>query len=161
MKYLLVVVFVIVYVSFGLELGFTSAGPAWKHFTYLFQHGSIMHLVLNCISWLALFGALERFYRPRTIMLVSVAVAVAVSFVVNYTVPVVGASGMIYCMIGMYMCLIVRKRVRFAYKINLIMFFVSVFTFLAISFFKANSAGMLHLLCLVGGFGFVVIKKNA
>jgi membrane associated rhomboid family serine protease len=153
MKYLPVIVFVIIYVSFGLELGFTSAGPVWKHFTYSFQHGSIMHLVLNCISWLALFGALERFYRPRTILLVAVAVAVAISFMVSYSIPVVGASGMIYCMIGMYMCLIVRKRVHFASKINLIMFFVSVFTFLAISFFKANSAGLLHLYCLVGGFG--------
>lgn len=155
-----IVVFFIVYLAFGMELGFGDGSAWYTHFTYSFQHGSFLHLILNCISWLAVANALERFIRPWVFLLVAYVVAVAVSWVVSYSVPVVGASGMIYAMLGMYMSLIIRGRVCFGSTFNLWLFFISIFTFLTISFLKTNSAGLLHLLCLCGGFGFVHLKKN-
>ena len=160
MTYISIVVFGLVYLAFGLELGFMHGSAWYTHFTYSFQHGSFMHLALNCISWLAVTHALERFFKPWIFLVAVYVVAVVVSFVVSYSVPVVGASGMIYAMLGMYMSLVVRGRVRFASAFNFWMFFISVFTFLTISFFKTNSAGLLHLLCLCVGFSFVHLKKN-
>lgn len=160
MNYIFIFVFVGVYFLFGMELGYTAGGAWWTHFTYSFQHGSLLHLIINCISWMVMLRVLQRFFPPRAIIMVAYLVAVAVSWVVSYPVPVVGASGMIYAMLGMYMALILMGHVRIVSVLNLWLFFASAFTFLAISFFKANSAGMLHLLCLGCGFAFVHLKKN-
>lgn len=160
MIYILIAAFIVVRLCFGLELGYTAGSAWWTHFTYWLQHGSYMHLVLNVVSLLGLVAALERFIRPAVVLTVAIVVAIGVSWLVSYSVPVVGASGVVYALIGMYMSLIVRGRVRFASGFNLGLFFVSVFTFLIISFVKTNSAGMLHLLAMCVGFACIHLKKN-
>jgi membrane associated rhomboid family serine protease len=152
MKYVIIVVFVAVYVFFGTERGFTADSAWWTHLTYWLQHGSIMHLVLNVVSMLGMMAILERFMRPAVMLTLAIVIAIGVSWLVSYSIPVVGASGVVYALIGMYMLLIVRGRIRFASTFNLWLFFVSVFIFLIISFVKTNSAGMLHFLSMCAGF---------
>ena len=74
--------------------------------------------------------------------------------------PVVGASGIIYAMLGMYFALIATKRIRFKDVTALIVLITSVSIFLIISLFKENSAGMLHLLCLILGFSVQAISNR-
>lgn len=160
MKYVIIVAFVAVYAFFGLELGFTTDSAWWTHFTYWLQHGSIMHLVLNVVSLWGLMAALERFMRPAVMLTLAIVIAVGVSWLVSYGIPVVGASGVVYALVGMYMSLIIRGRIRFASIFNMWLFFISVFTFLIISFAKTNSAGMLHFWSMCAGFVCVYFKKN-
>lgn len=160
MIYILILVFVVVRLCFGLELGYTSGSAWWTHFTYWLQHGSFIHLILNAISLLGVLHVLERFIRPAVVLALGVGVAIGTSWLASYSVPVVGASGVVYALLGMYMSLIIRGRARFSSGFNMWLFFVSVFTFLVISFVKTNSAGLLHLLSLCAGFACIHLKKN-
>jgi len=152
MKYFILLSFFLVYCFFGLELGYSATLPVWKHITYMFQHASLMHLLINSFSFFVFFSALIRHYPPWRIALLSFSVGFAASFFCTYSQVVVGASGVIYAMIGMYFFLVTIGRVRFQNKTSLIVSIVSVLTFLTISFLKHNSAGMLHLLCLLSGY---------
>ena len=98
--YLLFAAFMLVFLFFGKEIGYSDGSPWWTHFTYIFQHGSWLHLLLNSVALWSLFHVINRFYRPVIIFIVAVAVAVAASFFCIYDKPVVGASGMVYSLLG-------------------------------------------------------------
>lgn len=159
MKYLFIFAFVGVYYFFGLELGYTVTSPWWTHVTYMFQHANVWHLLLNSFSWWVLFKALERFYRPWVIAAGAMLVAVVASWLCVYSVPTVGASGMIYALMGAFLMLVATGKLVYRRRADLILLIVSVVTFLVIGFIKHNSAGLLHLLCLVAGFGFTFKRK--
>lgn len=152
MKSLFIIIFCVVYASFGLELGYTAVSPWWTHFTYMLQHGGVMHLCINCLSWWLFFTAIERFYRPVVIVAISILVAVVASLIVSYPIVVVGASGMVYTLVGAYLLLVMQRKLVYRNKKALYVFIFSIVTFLIIGFVKHNSAGVLHLLCLVIGF---------
>jgi membrane associated rhomboid family serine protease len=152
MKNIFLIAFIVIYLCFGLELGYTASSPWYTHVTYIFQHANFMHLALNSISFFLLFKVLEKFFSSWNIIIVSLISAFAMSFFCMYDQPVVGASGMIYTMLGMYFFLICHKQIRFKDKATLYVFIFSVTTFLVISFFKPNSAGLLHFLCFLSGF---------
>lgn len=152
MRKLFLTSFLVVFLAFGNDIGYTSTFPIWKHFTYVFQHANLLHLIINSFSFYMLFGMLQRFIRPSIIVAVGYGSAVAMSFLATYTLPVVGASGMIYAMLGIDIYLIKTKRVVFRDKHLLYTFFGSISLFLIISLIKPDQAGMLHLLCLFCAF---------
>lgn len=160
MKHLFIIAYIIVYIFFGKDLGYDAFSPCWKHITYNFQHANLMHLFLNSVSFYYLFRALERFIRPWIIASAALTSAVAASFLCIYPVPVVGSSGMVYAMIGMYFALVTAKRIRYREKTPLYVFLAGVAIFLTLSFIKPNSAGMLHLASLITSFtvSFIIIK---
>lgn len=152
MKHLLILIFILVFIFFGHELGYNASSPWWTHITYNFQHADWLHLIFNSVSFFYIFRALERFIRPRLIITVSLLAAFTASLFCIYDVPTVGASGMVYAMVGMYFALVSAKRVRYKDKTRLYIFIACVALFLTVSFIKQNSAGMLHLLSLIFGF---------
>lgn len=152
MKYLFIITFLLVYIFFGLELGYTATSAKWTHITYIFQHASVMHLLINSFAFWSLSVALYRHVPEYVITIISVSVAFFISFLCIYPKVVVGASGMIYAMLGIYFFLVCVRKIRYRNKFSLFVAIVSVVTFLAISFVKHNSAGMLHLQCLIFGF---------
>ena len=141
----------LVYLCFGTELGYTANAAWYTHFTYMWQHGSWLHLILNSVSMFVLFNLVQRFYRPVVIVAVLVACAWSMSYVVSYDKPVVGASGMVYALMGMYFSLVILGKLKYAKIENMVLSLLSVAVFLAISMIKHNSAGLLHLACLAAG----------
>lgn len=158
MKYLFLFSFAFAFAFFNLELGYTATSPTWTHITYMFQHGTLVHLCINCFSFLAFFKVLERFYAPYKIAVVIVMVAFGSSFLCLYAKPVVGASGMIYAMLGMFISLVRYRVICLRNRAALYVLFLSTATFISIGFFKHNSAGLLHLLCLISGYTISSIK---
>lgn len=152
MKHLFILTFILVYFFSGSELGYTGVLPVWNHFTYNFQHGSIMHLVINSIVFFLFFRTLQNYFTSWQIAIASLASAFIMSFFCIYDLPVVGASGMIYAMIGMYFFLLVTSRMTYRDPLHLYVFLLSISAMLVAGFLKENSAGLLHLLCLIAGF---------
>ncbi|MDR1338532.1 MAG: rhomboid family intramembrane serine protease [Prevotellaceae bacterium] len=65
-----------------------------------------------------------------------------------YPMPTVGASGMIYVLMGLYFG-VNRKS---ALSKPMIIFIATIMILLSVSFFKPNSNFYLHLFCLASGF---------
>lgn len=146
MQYLIVAIFIATYLLSDLSIGFYYLSPFYTHFTYMFQHVGWMHLILNSLAFIGLYRALSKqlkFVLPRIIW-----IAFICSFMSVYLVPTVGASGMIYAMLGM--CLGLQFTGQWKLQ-NLKLVLFSIVAMLMISFFKHTSNFGLHVWCLVFG----------
>jgi len=154
MKYLFVLIFIIFYSFFGLELGYTQLFPIWKHFTYIFQHAGIIHLLINSLSFISAWIIMKRFYKKGYFYLVPFVLAFLTSFIplCIFDKPTVGVSGVVYAMIGMILPYFNFKK---AY-----LFYLSIAVSLIVSFFIHSSNFYLHLFCFISGVLFTVCYKS-
>ena len=124
-----------------------------SHFTYLFLHANIIHLIINAFSLIATWIVMQCFFRKWYFFLVPFALAVATSFIplCIFDKPTVGVSGVIYAMVGMILP-------YFQFKKSYL-FYLTITISLLVSFFLQNSNFWLHLFCLSGGVVFTIIYK--
>lgn len=146
MQYLIVIIFIATYLLSDLSVGYYELSPLYTHFTYMFQHAGWMHLILNSLAFIGLYRALSK--ELKFVLLRIILIAFVGSFMSVYLVPTVGASGMIYAMLGM--CLGLQFTGRWKLK-NLKFVLFSIAFMLLISFFKHTSNFGLHVWCLVFG----------
>ncbi len=151
MKYVFVLIFIIVFAFFDTSIGYTTTSPAYTHAFYMFQHANALHLVINSIAFISIFRTMERFVNKWELSIISMVIAFAASFISMYEIPTVGASGMIYAMIGIFFGLVVSKEITIADKKKFATFAVSISVCLLISFLKHNSNFFLHIYCLLFG----------
>jgi hypothetical protein len=96
---------------------------------------------------------MEKFVNKWLLSVSIIVVSFAASFISMYDIPTVGASAMIYTMIGMFSGMTAYcKNVKIADTKKYRLFLSVVFISLTISFFKHNSNFVLHLLSMVSGF---------
>ncbi len=153
MKYIFVLVFILVFILFDTSIGYTNMSPLYTHITYIFQHASILHLVINSISFIVIFSTLEQFVSRKIFLPVSFVIAVVTSFLTMYNVSTVGVSSVIYAMIGLYMGVIAfYKNIKIAdtrkYLLNICVIVIS----LTISLIKTSSNFYIHIYSLLFGF---------
>ncbi|NDV46101.1 rhomboid family intramembrane serine protease [Paludibacter sp. 221] len=158
MKHLFIFIFIIVYCFWGLELGVTSSSSWWTHLTYSFQHANFWHLILNSISFFMFFRVLQKRIKPQLLAFSSWLIAVLASFLLLSPLrgdlgglPLVGASGMVYAMTGIYIGLVLSDAITRKIKIknNFYIFLACLTLSLTLSFLKENSAFSLHLICML------------
>jgi membrane associated rhomboid family serine protease len=153
MKYLFVIVFVMMFALFGKELGYTDRSPLYTHMTYMFQHAGVVHLITNTIAFIGMFHALQRFVNKWIVMLSMLTLGFVASFLSMYEIPTVGASSMIYIMIGMYIGMTsLDRRIKIVDTRKYLLFIVCVAVGLLVSLLKQNSNFFLHLYSLLFGF---------
>ncbi|MFV0587069.1 rhomboid family intramembrane serine protease [Bacteroides reticulotermitis] len=152
MKYIFILIFLITYCSWGLELGYTTSSPLWTHLTYMFQHSGIMHLTINSVAFIIVFHGLQKILNVWTIVILMLLCGFAASFLSMYDIPTVGASSMIYAMIGLDIGLtLFCRQIRIANTRRYLLFlFCLVFTLL-VSLLKQNSNFFIHLYSLILG----------
>ncbi len=152
MKYLFVITFILVYSFFGLELGYTDKSGILSHFTYMFQHINIIHLLLNSFSFIVVWIALQKHVKHLYILPMFL-IAFVASFLpyASFATPTVGVSGVVYAMMGI-LALYLRKK-------NLAIFLLSVLIALIISYFVPNSNFFIHLYCFLGGVVYGMFDK--
>lgn len=107
----------------AIAAGLTPAeAKPWTFLTSLFMHGGWAHLLANMV-FLFLFGfALESVLRPYVYLSMYFASGIAASalFVLLNSesyIPLVGASGAISGLMGMYLALYQFRRIRFFYTV--------------------------------------------
>ena len=153
MKYIYVLIFSIVFILFGVEIGYTNQSPLYTHFTYMFQHSGVVHFLINSFAFIGMFRTMEKFVNKWVLSASIITVSFASSFMSMYNIPTVGASAMIYAMIGMFIGItIFRKNIRIADTKKYLLFLFVVLLSLTASFFKHNSNFYLHLASLISGF---------
>ena len=103
MKYLVVLIFIIVYLFFpGDGLGYTCTSPFYTHFSYMFQHQGVMHLAINSMSFIGISRLAGRMVNKWLLAMLSFGGGFVLSFFTAGQLPTVGASGVIYIMTGLY-----------------------------------------------------------
>lgn len=132
--------------------GYDLNSPWWTHITYIFSHINLLHLFLNSFVIFGLFKTLQRIYNKWHLSLWVFFIAILMSFLSEYELPTVGASGMAYALVGIMIGLVVKKQLIFAKRINLYIFSIGITIGVIVSYFKGTSNIALHLLCLVSGF---------
>lgn len=152
MQYLIVLSFLIVFLVFDKSIGFSTTSPLNTHLTYMFQHASLMHLVLNSISFVILFKVLISYVNKHKLFISIMAIGFISSFFSEHLLPTVGASSMIYAMVGMLYGLVCRKKLEFDDKKYLYLNLVTLFVYLTMSYLIKNSNFSIHFISLVMGF---------
>lgn len=156
-KYILSFIFILVYIFFGHEIGFVTNSPWWTHFTYTFQHASILHLVINTLVFINVFRVMEKFLSWKVLLPAIYFIATCASFASVQSIPTVGASGMIYAMFGMMSFIVLFNSSTWKQKK---VFYLSILFMLCVSYFNKNSNFMVHVAsCILGFLSYFSIKK--
>lgn len=157
MKYLFVLSFIIVFIFFDTSIGYTTSSPIYTHITYIFQHVSILHLTFNSFAFLSMYISLERFLSKWVFLPITFTIGIVVPSLdimirqVN-ELPTVGASAVIYAMIGLYIGItLLFKSIKIADTQKYLLFLLCIAISLLISLFKENSSFIVHFLSFVLG----------
>lgn len=81
-------------------MGFSKHTPVYTHITCIFSHVNILHLLMNIIAYLSIHNLCRQTQITKAALPYSFAAAIAASFLFQSELITVGASGMIYAMIG-------------------------------------------------------------
>lgn len=149
MKYIIVSIFIIVYL--GFNKGYCVDSPLINHIIFNFSHVNWIHLVLNSLAYIGVFRTLQKTIHTYKIVLLPLLVSFLCSFYAVYPIPTMGASGMIYAMIGMFFAEVINGKLVINDKKMFDLYILSVVLALVISFFNHHSNFKLHILCLVIG----------
>lgn len=157
LKYFIAFAFLVVYIVYGRELGFTTCSPLWTHLTYSFQHGSILHLIINTLVFISVFRVMEKFIRPLLLFVIIYTISTVVSFAAMEATPTVGSSGMIYAMLGMETVIVIFNSATAKQKR---LFFFSIALMLCMSLVNGGSSFMVHIASFTFGALFFMVKRE-
>lgn len=154
-KYIFVLLFIVVYCLFGLDLGYTTTSKLYTHITYMFQHSAIIHLTINSIAFIVMFHNLQKLLNIGIIIASIFVCGFAASFLSMYDIPTVGASSMIYAMVGIDIGMtLFCKEIKIANTRRYLLFICGLVLCLLISAFRHNSNFLVHIYSLI--FGFII-----
>lgn len=105
MKYIIPLIFTLTYLGGYRQLGYSSQSPLYTHFTYMFQHANLLHLIINTYTFFILFKRLSATLPVTRLILYTYTAAVITSFCSKHTTPTIGASGMIMALLAIYITL--------------------------------------------------------
>jgi rhomboid protease GluP len=158
MKYLIIFILILTYIFFGNELGYTNTSPLYTHFTYIFQHVSVFHLLVNSLAFTGIYTSLEKHLDKWVFLGISFGCSVLASFGAVYGKPTVGISGVVYAMTGLYLGItLLYKHIKIADTRKYLLYILCIVISLSVSFVNGNSNFLLHLYSLVMGFALSVI----
>jgi membrane associated rhomboid family serine protease len=118
----------------------------------MFQHAGIVHLIVNSLAFIGMFRVLEKFVNRWYISVSAVLIAFMMSFLSMYDIPTVGASAMVYVMIGIYISVTqLYDNIKIVNRKKYILFLLCVAVSLIVSYFKPQSNFFLHAFSLLMG----------
>lgn len=154
-KYIFVLILFISYITFDNSLGFSVYSEWWTHLTFAFQHVGWVHLIINSLVFINVFGLLEKRIKWYVLFPVIYLSSVASSLFFLSELPTVGCSGMIYSMFGMLVIIVIRNNAKIEQKIK---FLSSLALMLIYSFFMKTSNFSVHFISLILGSVFWLIR---
>lgn len=153
MRYFFLFVFLFVYLVCDVRLGYSVGSPFYTHFTYMWQHAGLVHLVMNGCSFVSLWKCLCPRSVPGVRLLLYVYLsAVGASFFSEYQAVTVGASGMIFGLLGVYLVVVAEgKRLRVNDRAGFVWWLVVVAVVSVGGSLLLFVNGFNHLFSFVGG----------
>jgi len=156
MQYLLVIVFLILLNSD--PVGFSIGSGIYTYFVYHFYHVDFIHLILNSLGLISMWRILVKVIPWWKLLFLSYIYATVAAFVTPQLIPTIGASGMIYAMIGLFFASIIRNDMKIINLPQFLMFCSVVIIALVISLIGVRSNGQLHLASMILGVSYSLKK---
>ena len=144
-----VIIAVITFCYFAFDnskMGYFNGSKFYTHFTYMFAHSSILHLIVN--SYVVYVSMNKNILPLKELIAVSTTIAILASFITASVAPTVGISGILFVIIGFSYAL--RPT-----RLNTL-YMILWFCIAAIS--PMNT--MLHLVCFLTGLSYMIIRKK-
>lgn len=140
------------------HLGRSSTSPLYTCYTYIIIHKSVLHLIINSVSYFFVSRMVGRLYeRPDTSFIFAIAAAVIAAYFAAYEKPTIGASGLVYGYIGVFYALVLaHPKVKVVKWRKFYTFVACTITALTASAINPSSNFMLHLISLIAGFSLMV-----
>lgn len=161
MKYIIPAIFILIYAGNYHNLGYSCQSPLYTHFTYMFQHASLLHLILNTYTFIILFNRLSKILPAFRLTFYIYTAAIITSFCSAHTTPTVGASGMIMAQLAIYITLpILGKKLIITSRKHFYTYLT--FTALSITFTSMHPAvnALNHLFAFLTGILFALIENH-
>ncbi|MCW2923703.1 MAG: rhomboid family intrarane serine protease [Thermoleophilia bacterium] len=118
----------------GSSLGAIATGSWWKLLTANLLHGNVMHVVLNA-AFLVIVGRLVEHLAGRTVVLATVlwsaVLTSVVSILVSGTTVAIGASGVLFGLMGCAVALDPRGRTAVGVTVRPLLILNAIYTFIA------------------------------
>lgn len=151
MKYLFLLIFILIYLS-GINIGYAQHTPEYTHFVYMFQHTNILHLTLNTFSFISFARMLEKVIPQYFLYGYVYVAAVIASYASIKLHPTIGASGMVFALLGIYITLsICGKKLKIINKSKYLIWLFSIITSAVILAFNPHINNLNHLYAFIIG----------
>jgi len=154
--FIIICICVQVFVHDPLSLGVTTDSLCHCLF-YQFAHASWLHLAINAFCLAYMFKPICNLYNLRFgytrnffTFIACYLVSVFMGLLAAQSSPTVGASGMVFFLLGMLIALNPTKKQFYS--------MVWVALSIAVGAIFGNSAILLHILCMIGGALYVVVR---
>ncbi len=151
--------------------GFVNMGWVWQFVTYMFVHGSMMHLLFNMLALIMFGRVLERMLGTREFLLFYFLTGV-LGGVINYLasliqgtlgIAIMGASGSIYALLFLCAVLFPSARLLLFFVIPVkmpyaVLFYIAIEVFSQVYGVANGVAHLIHLSCILIAWLYVVIR---
>ena len=154
----------------GLVPSLVNKGCVWQFFTYMFVHGSYMHLFFNMFA-LLMFGRMLEYYLGTREFLLFYFVCGFLAGVISYVfyliqgtqVFIVGASGCIYALLFLCAVLFPTSRILLFFFIPMrmpiaVMFYIAIEVFSQVFGVNDGVAHLIHLSGIAVAWLYVMIR---
>ncbi len=151
--------------------GFINRGWIWQFVTYMFVHGSFMHLFFNMFALIMFGRILERALGTREFLLFYFVCGIlggVVSYLFyliqgTYGVAVMGASGAIYALLFLSAVLFPTARILLFYFIPMkmpyaVLFYIAIEVLSQVFGLANGVAHLIHLSCIAIAWLYVVLR---
>jgi len=155
----------------SLVPGFINRGWVWQFVTYMFVHGSFMHLFFNMFALIMFGRILERALGTREFLLFYFLCGIlggVVSYLFyliqgTYGVAVMGASGAIYALLFLSAVLFPSARILLFYFIPMkmpyaVLFYIAIEVLSQVFGLANGVAHLIHLSCIAIAWLYVVLR---
>jgi rhomboid protease GluP len=140
--------------SLGANYGIQESHQIWRLITYMFLHGSLIHILVNMYSLVALGNQIETFFGRWKFFIIYLLSGIAggmLSAAISPGATSVGASGAIFGLLGAMLYFGFHYRAYFGQAVKMQILPVIAIN-LAIGFLLPNIDNWCHIGGLVGGF---------
>lgn len=152
MRYVIPFIFISVHLLFDIDLGYSTSSKLYTHFTYQFQHTGWIHLLINTIAYASIYKVLVKAMPWHLLITYSYSISVVASFLSMYNTPTVGASGIIYAMIGMFLSIsLIGKKLKVVNHRKFLLFILCVAISLITSEFRESVNNACHIFSIFFG----------
>lgn len=130
----------------GAGVGYSISSPSYTYFLYMFQHSGVVHLVINLLSLCSFLQFLRKVIPVWLLFVYVYCSAVIAACFSAVMLPTVGASGVIYSCVGIYLSLLFwGKRLKVGNKRSFFMWLCVIAVGSVVSAFNPHINNLNHL----------------